>query len=309
MFISIIKDPSSPTSGGDHFHITNIASKPYAGITSPLIANARTIIPQLAHLVRKIESSGLSSQFYVWSHHEHALLQTHIIDAALTSSASDADIRICIGALSQGASLLQTTFQPVLLSGALMGFLGKGRKLKKEYQKCLERLGLSTDGTVDTLKKRLEMKLKELQEEAASTGSGEDEDRRKEFGQLPRVVILKREVERQLALPIPGYWDLPECYTQFLAPSKSPCPDDEEVFTAYREGENARLNKLLAVRNNCMHAVLKDLRKRAVTVAGHSLFVNNAKRISTLFMDFCRQREIRKLFFMQQVSVFSTLAS
>ena len=43
-----------------------------------------------------------------------------------------------------------------------------------------------------------------------------------ELEQLPRVVVVAREVERLLALPIAGYWDLPECV--LAAFSKFPMP-------------------------------------------------------------------------------------
>ncbi len=110
-----------------------------------------------------------------------------------------ADIRLCIGALAQGASLLQTTFQPILLSGALISFIGKGKKLKSEYQACLARMGLSTDGTVEVLSKRLDEGIRQIRDEMASTSR--HEHRRREFGQLPRVVSVMKEVQRQMALP------------------------------------------------------------------------------------------------------------
>jgi hypothetical protein len=226
----------------------------------------------------------------------------HIINAALTSAASETDIRSCIGALSQGASLLQTAFQPLLLSGALMSFLAKGRKQKPDYQRCLARLGLSTEGTAEVLRKRLEGEVHKIQ---AKVNSGDDENRQKAFGQLPKVVVLKKEVERQLALPVPGYWDLPECVNQLqnqLRVNTLPCPNDEEILMAYKKNEDTVvLDSLLSQRNRNMFDVLKALRLYAVSTTGNSLFVNEAKKITTKFMDFCIQPQIRKLFFMQQV--------
>ncbi|KAF9529718.1 hypothetical protein CPB83DRAFT_868907 [Crepidotus variabilis] len=308
VFISIVKDPASANGGGDYFQVISYSSKSHIRIPSSIIASDVDFLPRLAKLIRTIESSGCTSQFYVWSYPEQALLQTYIINTALTSSVDDVDIRLCIGALSQGASLLQTTFQPLLLSGALMAFLGKGRKLKVEYQKCLGRLGLSIEGTVDMLKKRLEAKLKELQDDTATHVTMDDEERKQGFGQLPRVVVLKKEVERQLALPIAGYWDLPECHLELLGGSGGVCPDDEEIFSAFRkDDQSSSVDELVSKRISCMFDVLNKLRSRAVSAAGHSLFVNNAKRISTRFMDFCRQEEIRKLFFMQQFEVLAKL--
>ena len=274
-------------------------------LPSSIICVAKDVITKLAHLIRSLEklegkgSQKYTSQFYVWSSSEQALLQSHIINAALTSSADDVDIQLCIGALAQGADLLQTTFQPLLLSGALLSFLGKGRRTIAEYRTCLERMGLSTDGTVEALRKRIDNEVRKIQDDTSHPGQ---EEQRKEFGQLPRVVLLKREIERQLALPMPGYWDLPECVASLLQDAEDVCPNDEQIFMAYKSLDNTEpMDDLLLRRNRLMYAVLKELRVRAVSSAGHSLFVNDAKILSTKFMDICHEPHIRKLFFMQQV--------
>jgi len=296
--ISVVNDPSSPDSSGNYFCVTSFSRHTGFQVPPPIYSSNEDFIPKLAGLIRTIELNTHTSQFYVWSAGEHGLLQAHIIHAALTS-ANEVDIRLCIGALMQGASLLQTTFQPLLLSGALLSFLGRAKKLKADYQKCLSRLGLSTEGTVDVLRNRLEEELRRLQDSSISPGI--NDARRKELGQLSKVVILKKEIGRQLALPVPGYWDLPDCVTQLLPASKSVCPDDEQILTAYKGDETAALNAFLARRNDLLYGVLNELRRRAVSASGHTLFVNEAKRLSTKFMDFCIQPHIRKLFFMQQV--------
>lgn len=286
--------------GGSYFHVASFSRKSNISTPTPIFSDGEDFIPKLSNLIRTIDSSSNTSQFYVWSLGEQLLLQSHIINAALTSGASEPDIRLCIGALCQGASLLQTTFQPLLLSGSMIAFLGKGRKLQADYQKCLEQLGLSTEGAVDLLRKRFEAEMRRLRETLKST---HEETRQKELGQLLRVVVLKKEIERQLALPVPGYWDLPECVLQLLSSpdSEAVCPDDGQIWATYKSKETEDLNCLLNRRSEFMYGVLKDLRLRAVSAAGHSLFVNEAKSISTEFMDFCSQPHIRKLFFMQQV--------
>lgn len=168
-----------------------------------------------------------------------------------------------------------------------------------EYKTCLERMGLPTDGTVEVLRKRIDSEVRKIQDDTSRTGQ---EEQRKEFGQLPRVVPLKREVERQLALSIPGYWDLPECVASLLQHAQDVCPNDEQIFTAYKSLDNTEpVDDLLLRRNRLMYAVLRELRIRVVSSAGHSLFVNEAKILSTKFMDVCHEPHIRKLFFMQQV--------
>ena len=234
----------------------------------------------------------------MWSISEQSLLQSHIINSALSSSANIDDIRICIGTLAQGASLLQTTFQPLVLSGALLAFLGKGNRTKAEYKACLERMELPTEGTVEVLRKRIDNETRKFRDEPITSGT---EDRQKEFGQLQRVVILKREIERQLALPIAGYWDLPECASILLS-SVTDCPSDEQIFMAYKKvAGDESLTDLLARRNQCIYSVLQSLRTRAVSPTGRPLFVNEGKEVSTRFLDVCTEPHLRKLFFMQQV--------
>ena len=294
MVLSIVHDPASPNPGGEFFCISVFPSKKVP-LPRLLSGSAEKFVSTLAELIREIGKLPQPSvQFYVWSSSEATLLQSHLIDAALTSTDLD-DIRNCIGALAQGVSLLQTAFQPPLLSGALLSFLGKGRKNKGDYVACLSHLGLSTQGTVEQLRRRLEEKIRELQE-----GGMNADERRKEFGQLPRIVVLKREVERQIALPVPGYWDLPQC-TSVLVSDEISCPSDEEIFITYKSGEHVQLEKLLSHRNQCMLSVLKSLRVFAVLPNGNSVFVNVAKPISAAFMDLCQEPTLRKLFFMQQV--------
>jgi hypothetical protein len=183
----------------------------------------KDLIPGLAALIRSINAlqHASTTQFYVWSTGEQSLLQSHIINTALSSSTNVDDIRLCVGTLAQGASLLQTTFQPLVLSGALLAFLGKGKRTIAEYKACLERMDLPTEGTVEVLRKRIDNETQRLQVESTTPGT---EDRQKEFGQLQRIVILKKEIKHQLALPLPGYWDLPEYTTD--------CPSDEQIFMA-----------------------------------------------------------------------------
>lgn len=260
----------------------------------------KDLIPKLATLIRSIDAlqHRSTTQFYVWSTVEQSLLQSHIVNSALSSSANIDDVRVCIGTLAQGASLLQTTFQPLVLSGALLAFLGKGKRTKAEYKACLERMELPTEGTMEVLRKRIDNEIRRLQNQPTPGGT---EDRQKELGQLQRVVILKREIERQLALPIAGYWDLPECASILLSYATD-CPDDEQIFMAYKKvASDESLVHLLARRNQCIYTILQDLRTRTVSPAGHSLLVNEGRELSMRFLDVCAEPHLRKLFFMQQV--------
>ena len=131
------------------------------------------LITALANLIRLIlklqagsEKRDLpTTQFYVWSVNDQNVLQANLIHAALSSDAIVDDARLCISALAQGAALLQTTYQPILLSGALLGFLSKKKQLKKEYQACLLRMNLPTHGTAEDCRRRVEAAIIKLKGE------------------------------------------------------------------------------------------------------------------------------------------------
>ncbi|KAF8070719.1 hypothetical protein FPV67DRAFT_1624405 [Lyophyllum atratum] len=311
VIMSLILDPSS--SGGiEQYSISVISAKPFPIPNSTLHGPVSDLVPTLALLIQSIIdfqstfSPNLVTQFYVWSPSEQSALQAHLINVALTSTAHDNEVRICIGALAQGASLLHTTYQPVLLSGALLSFLTNSRRTKAEHRACLERLGLSTEGSAAELRERVDGEIRKLQEEGGRVATGIDN--RAELGQMQRVVVLKREVERLVALPLPGYWDLPECAAALL-PDASPvaqCPSEEEIFSKYQNNATAALEEALARRNATIYAIIRDVRER-VLKSGHSLLVNDAKALSSNFMDICRQEHIRKLFFVQQFEVLTKL--
>lgn len=299
--LSLLQDPSTPG-----LQIVSFCLSIFSNLTPQVLSpttphgSGDQLIPSLASLLRQILalSPPPLTQFYVFSPGEHAALQAHLINTALTSTHDKEDVRLCIGAFSQGASLLQTTFQPVLLSGALLDFIGKAQRTKAELKACLERLDLPTDGTVAELRKRVQDELARYK----SDEKGRSEDRRKELGQLPQVVVLKREIDRLVALPIPGFWDLPECAAILVHPNDQArqSPSDEEIYHAYVAGKNTQ--PLMQRRNRSAYAVLKNLRGHLKTT-GHDLLVNDAKVLTSNFMDICREEHLRKLFFMQQVRV------
>ncbi|THV06207.1 hypothetical protein K435DRAFT_645616 [Dendrothele bispora CBS 962.96] len=305
--ISLLQDPSSPSSDIVSFCISIFSSITLPSVPSVLQGDGFELVSSLAFVIETIllHQEKLptlpSTQFYVWSSAEHSALQTHLINSALASSHITRDIRLCIGALAQGASLLQTTFQPVLLSGVLMDFLSKGRRVKADFQSILDRMGLSTEGTINQLKQRIQDELQKYQSDAGRQEA--EEQRRKEIGHIPRVVVLKREVERSLAFPIPGFWDLPECAA--MLGNSEDCPSEEALFDAYVTGSSVW--KLLEDRNKFVYEILGSLRRQVSTNESH-LFVNIANPLSAYFMDICREEHLRKLFYMQQFEVLARLS-
>ncbi|KAJ3748603.1 hypothetical protein DFH05DRAFT_580966 [Lentinula detonsa] len=314
--LSLLLDPSAPSGA------SNIVSFSISTFTSDSVFNGKIprnihgdrtdLIPSLAYIIDSILlltatfQNPPRTQFYVFSSAEDSALQTHFVDAALNSSYPTRDIRVCIGALSQGAALLQTTFQPLLLSGVLLDFLTKGRRNKHDFQGILERMDMSIEGNIQELKQRIQNELQRLQKDDSRQAA--QQQRQDELGQLPRVVVLKREIEKSLALPIPGFWDLQECASVLLSPRIAPethCPSEEEIYSVFAR-ENSP-STLLTKRNEAIYAVLVSLRQH-VSGVNNYLLVNEAKVLTSTFMDICREEHLRKLFYMQQFEVLTRLS-
>ncbi|KAJ4483538.1 hypothetical protein J3R30DRAFT_3731697 [Lentinula aciculospora] len=312
--LSLLLDPSasSGTSSIVSFSISIFTTETISVEIPRIVHSDRTdLIPSLAYIIDSILSLSRSlnkpprTQFYVFSPAEHSALQNHFIDAALNSAYPTQDIRICIGALSQGASLLQTTFQPILLSGVLLDFLAKGQRKKRDLQAILERMNLSIEGNVEELKRRIQEELQRLQRDDYRQAA--QQQRRDELGQLPRIVVLKSEIEKSLALPIPGFWNLQECASILLSPNlrEAQCPSDEELYDVFASGGSP--SALLEQRNRSIYAVLVSLRSHVCNVNDH-LLLNEAKVLTSIFMDVCREERLRKLFYMQQFEVLAKLS-
>ena len=316
MVLSILQDPSSLKIAS--FCISVFSSVPSFnprdvwGSREELVSSLASVIQAILDL-RSTTAGGHAprTQFYVFSSIEQVALQGHLLDTALAEDITDKDtqaaIRLCIGALYEGANILWTSIQPFLLSGALLKYIEKDRT-EAERQMCLEQLGLPTDGSAEQFRIRLQDKIEELEAEdsRSATSVAKGEDIRTELGQLLRVVIVKKQVESLLALPIPGYWDLPECDS--ILHSKNPESDisDEDIFQLYKFGPPEMLEASFVKRNRCIFGIIQNLQAR---VSGHSdgrpgLLVNQARALSVKFMDICKEDRLRKLFFMQQVIFF-----
>ncbi|KDR81136.1 hypothetical protein GALMADRAFT_60662 [Galerina marginata CBS 339.88] len=297
--ISIIRDIESVSSTGVYFCTSvhcNAASSPLQPV---IFSEAKNFVKNLAALIRGFQNnmSRGSFQFYTWSTNEKSLLEKILVDAASDCSEDREDIELCIVALVQGTPLLSTNFQPILFPNVISQILSKETMSRTHYMECLLRLGISADGDTETLQKRLNRFF--------LRGTGNLTYRH--AWEPPVVVSLKKEVERQLALPIPGYWDLPSC-SSILLPATPNCPSEDEIAADYRiAGRMERCQDGLFRRNNTIYSVLICLRSRAVTQNGKSLLVNEAKPLATTSIVLCKEPTIRKLYFMQEMEVLLRL--
>ncbi|KAK1230547.1 hypothetical protein PQX77_006347 [Marasmius sp. AFHP31] len=302
--LSLISDPSSPTIQIVAFCISVFTHLQSIQLPQHVQGGKADLVPSLAQIIRTLTSLDdvpPSAQFYVFSSAENTALQAHLVQAALNSTESNDDVRVCIGALAQGASSLQTTFQPPVLEHGLLGFLANKQRRRNELVACLERMNLPTHGNMEDLRQRITSELERFR----NMGDEEADDRRKEFAQLPRVVVLKSEIERSLALPIPGFWELPEC-ARMLAPSADiACPTDEQLYAAYQNERPTQY--LLQKRNRFIFSVLRSLRNLLRT-SNLNILINPAKPLSVNFMELCREDSLRKLFYMQQFEVLAKLS-
>src|ERR1700761_273975 len=276
-------------------------------------------------------SERLKTQVYTFSSAEKAALQQYLINTALTTPRSTHSlkaielnyaVKVCIGALCEGAALLETNYQPAILSGSLLDFLHKRKSLSREQLlRCLMRLGtdmpMHETSSVEQLRVALQEKIAELKDEgrrgqggyrskSALSPSPSYRGERGELGQLPRIVVLKHEIERVISLCVPGYWDLPEAATSLLSKRRK-CPSDGDIYAIFLQSQKHldlfSLIDALASRNKCMHDLLRNVRKRLhpLTTGGPELLVNEARPLTSRFMDICKVDELRKLFFMHQV--------
>ncbi|KAF7315520.1 AAA-12 domain-containing protein [Mycena indigotica] len=307
--ISVVIDPSSSKQRIATFCISvfscipTLAWEPVSGPESAFIETLSSLLNNILSLNEYVKPTPLT-QIYVFSSSEEAAIRAHLIEAALTSSSvSDGNLRLCLGTLVDGAALLQTNFQPLVLSVALLSF-NKSQFKRHALQILLERMDLPITGTIDEMRARIEAKIQELQTQGGS------DDKRTEMGQLPRVVVLKKEIESLLALPVPGYWDLAEC-AHVLLPAGScdrACPTEEDILAIYRRETKAdTLVERLEQRNASIYAVLQETRRRVVGFKG-TMLVNVAKPLKAEFLDICHEPNLRKLFFMQQFEVLAKLS-
>ena len=272
-------------------------------------------VVKVAGVLRRIHehSSKTRTQVYTYSPSEHTAIVSHLIQAALSTDAEDemnGDIRLCLGALCEGTALLRTNFQPLILSGALLTFLSKSNALPvKSLRICCERLGLNHEGTADVLRKRIKEEQKRLVEIGGRTG---DEPHKRAVGQLGKVVVLKREIERLISLPIPGFVDLPQT-AQALLLGQMNCETDDIIFGEWAKRCTVTTRPVweeaLKDRNRCMRAIVDNLRQR-IEKAGltEQVLLNEARPLEVGMMDICGSEKLRKLMFMLQVRLIAPLS-
>ncbi|KAH8115406.1 hypothetical protein DFH11DRAFT_1759716 [Phellopilus nigrolimitatus] len=337
--ISLVLDPA--TNNIAAFGITTYSNLEPKVSPGPLCGTSADFTDAIASIIQyvldlnEVRTVPPRTQCYVYSQAERAALQRALIDASLIVDPLDDDrqdaLRMCVGALCEGAALLATSFQPLVLSGALLDFLKKtGGRTTAELQTCLRRLGLPyKKGSNEELRQRIQDELDRLKALGKSMKSSDTDDSaesnesgpsgpsgpsgRPEVGQLPRVVVLKRAIEQLLALPTPGYWDLPGCHSILMTGSanSSSCPSDDDLYVAFVANRQAELKSMMQMRNLCIYEVLTEARQRATNPLDgeikKDILVNEARVLTSEFMDICRQDHLRKLFFMQQFEVLAKL--
>jgi hypothetical protein len=242
------------------------------------------------------------TQIYTYSSPERDAIISHLIKAVVSDVYRPDDIRLCLGALCEGASLLLTDYQPLILSGVLLSLLSKKNGLKPQSLKtCCKRLGLADTGTDEVLRARIEAEQKRLDGAAEAAGS---RPRRREVGQLGKVVVLKQEIQRLIALPIPGYTDLPQTAKALLYGANMGCASDDELFAVWDSQDEAKLKVGLETRNRCMRDLVHNLRDRTARSGPvEKILLNDAKPLEKGMMALCHSEPLKKLLFILQVSV------
>lgn len=270
----------------------------------PIVGLVQDFIPAMAGLLRHIqkEAPAARTQIYTYSIPERGAVISHLINATVSDKYSPEDIQLCLGTLCEGASILRTDYQPLILSGVLLSFLSKRNTLKlRHLQTCCQRLHLDDKGTVEVLRARIETEQKRL---AGAAESAESAPRRREIGQLGKVVVLKQEIQRLIALPFPGYTDLPQTAEALLRGASIRCASDDELFAAWSTHDRSKLKVGLEARNRCMRALVRNLRDRiAENGPIEKNLLNEAKPLESGMTALCRSKPLRKLLYMLQVSL------
>ncbi|KAF7315521.1 AAA-12 domain-containing protein [Mycena indigotica] len=306
--ISVVIDPSTSKQTIAFFCISvfssipAIACKSVSGLESAFIENLASLLKEIL----AVEPAPLT-QIYVFSSSEEDVIRAYLIKAALTaSSVSENNLRLCLGAIVEGAALLETNFQPSIISQVanILRF-NQNQFPRPMLESLAKRMNLPGTGTMMEIRSQIQAKLK------TQTPASDIDDRRTEMGQLPCVVVLKKEIEGLLALPVPGYWDLSDCAQALLPPESDDrvCPTEQDIFATYRrDAKPDTLRERLEQRNASIHAVLRETRRRVSNSQGAATFVNLAKPLRTNFLDICYEPNLRKLFFMQQFEVLAKLS-
>lgn len=310
LYISVIIDVAHNTIGAFCISILRPDQPPGFGLSN-ITGSSGEFVTKAAKVLRQIlkHSPNPRTQVYTYSTSERSAIISHLIKAALSTDPeheSNGDIRLCLGALCEGVTLLCTSFQPLILSGVLLSFLSKRGTLSKKFlQICCERLGLAHDGTVEVLRKRVEAEQRRLAEMGGRVG---DELHKREVGQLGKIVTLKREIERLVSLPIPGFVDLPQT-AEVLLSGRVKCKSDDVIFGEWAKqraaGTKPMWGESLKDRNRCMRLLVDNIRHR-IERAGltQQVLLNEAKTLEVEMMDICRSAKLRKIMFMLQVGRF-----
>lgn len=272
-----------------------------AGKAENFVATAATYLRNvLTHF------GNARTQVYTYSPAERTAIVNHLINAALAHPADEevlSNVRLCLGALCEGTTLLLTSYQPLILSGVLLSFLSKKNLLKKDNLKiCCQRLGLDDQGSVEAMRTRLDAEQKRL---ALLGGRAGNDPSKREFGQLGKIVVLKREIERLISLPIPGYIDLPSTANSLIWGSKYDCKTDDDLYALLAVGKTEQLDIALKDRNRTMKMVVRNVRDRIEHAKlTNQVLLNDAKPLEVGLMDLCQTERLRKLLFMIQVLIY-----
>ncbi|KAI8921333.1 hypothetical protein DFJ77DRAFT_545863 [Powellomyces hirtus] len=260
--------------------------------------------------------SALRVQFYVYASAEQtALAQILVAEATLQPGCSEAT-KLCIGALLNHSSVLLTTVQPELLSSQVL-FRVQKTALVPEVKRYLRIFGgpdVSLVGNKETLLARLEGIINGSPKVTQETGL---------MRLMPKVAVLSDCVQWIISMPVPGWYTIEECFAHLVSPgataSQSVSSKQDmwaDMYTLFKSNpSSAELKFLLEKHSRTMQAVSKALRhsvESACQSSGkpiESVLPNVAREFEVLFIDVCRDLELRRLLFMCQYEIMTQLES
>ncbi|KAH6876936.1 hypothetical protein BKA70DRAFT_1127786 [Coprinopsis sp. MPI-PUGE-AT-0042] len=257
-----------------------------------LLGKEEGFISNMAYILSRIKAyraSPSSAQFYVWLPSEDAAIQKHlrVMSGRHRSNSQDEELRQCIHTLAHGTSWACTPFSPPVMNHGLYHFLHKRTQSSGELGGFLRRMGMATRGGPEELRGRIQNYVEEAKPQHPVVA--------------PPITALRTEVERVLALPIPGRWGLAECYSALFSTMSSSVnlPPDTQIFVSLQKGNSNDAKDALSLRTQMVYTVLKSLRVRARESA-KAVFVAIPQPFPRRNQSLCQQIHLKQLFSIQE---------
>ncbi|KND03425.1 uncharacterized protein SPPG_00910 [Spizellomyces punctatus DAOM BR117] len=306
----------SQSPGTFEFNRQVVADAREPDITRMFVETLANVIRQLIAIKESKEDENLYVQFFVFDSNDQETITEFLVAQACESNADPESIRLCIGALLDHSSVLLTTVQPELLASALLFKPSKALRIAevKKYLRVFGGPDVDLSGKKEVLYARL---VECLSRTHSSFPHGSIGLQR----MLPRLVSIHAAVTEMVAIPEPGFYGLDECVRWLVdgqSTSKENVHGDQwlvAIYKAWKAGDVQRTSLLLQSHGEMLHRVSRGLRDRIQDYCTRKetnmecILPNVARDFHVVYIDMCKDKHLRRLLFMAQYEMISTLKS